>query len=78
MGDKSLKDDENIKNLLDYADQNVNLMREVREISNRIDRVQEEAKRDAKANKWLQIATLIIAMLSLLSTVVIGVIGLLS
>lgn len=77
MGDKSLKDDENIKNLLDYADQNVNLMREVREISNRIDRVQEEAKRDAKANKWLQIATLIIAMLSLLSTVVIGVIGLL-
>ena len=78
MGDKSLKDDENIKNLLDYADQNVNLMREVREISNRIDRVQEEATRDAKANKWLQIATLIIAMLSLLSTVVIGVIGLLS
>lgn len=73
-----MKDDENIKNLLDYADQNVNLMREVREISNRIDRVQEEAKRDAKANKWLQIATLIIAMLSLLSTVVIGVIGLLS
>lgn len=72
-----MKDDENIEELLDYVDRNANLMREVHEISERLDRAQEESKRDAKANKWLQVLTLAIAILTLIATVVIGVIGLL-
>lgn len=60
-----------------YPSNETEILRELRELSENLEQQKEQNSKDAKLNKRIQIATLIIGVLTLISTVLIGIAGLL-